>query len=489
MDRLIIQSKNGIVITPYEKGQSQTLENFTSTYDRVYHKRIEETGFVVDNYNRVSSFLTHRQSAELIKSEFESYEIIKRPVVIPIETSPFMMTDDFTLKPVQKEVASKVINSLGKQREWFINLQTATGKTLLLVYLTSKIHYRTLVFCFLTDVLNQWQASYATRTTLDSKRIKFLNSRSALYKIMSGDDCEEYDIFVATPNIISSFCKKYGFDKLDIFCRAAGIGTVIFDEAHRNMGFIVRFNALTNIMYTLYLSADFGQGNHKREEKYYRLFYNVPVIKPSEEEEISLKYTDIIIVDYDSKPSALDAASIQNRYGYSAQNYMAYQLKKGGILKVIEYVLSQVGEGNMKKYRTLILVTNVDHADQITEHLAELYKSKLIVGRFHGSVPDSEKTATLEFADIIVSTYLSFGTGRDVDSIKYVIGLNQSNKIEDNQAAGRARPLKDGSRAKYIMVVDKGFGYCAKKLNTRLAYLRQTKAVGDPIIFHYRGDS
>ena len=59
----------------------------------------------------------------------------------------------------------------------------------------------------------------------------------------------------------------------------------------------------------------------------------------------------------------------------------------------------------------------------------------------------------------------------------------------DNQSAGRARPLADGSDAMYFMFVDNGFSYCKRKLKIRLEYLTKTKAKNDnPFIFNYHQD-
>ena len=96
---------------------------------------------------------------------------------------------------------------------------------------------------------------------------------------------------------------------------------------------------------------------------------------------------------------------------------------------------------------------------------------------------------TKNTARIIVATYSSFSTGLDAKDIKYVLSTNQCNKVMDNQSAGRARPLSDGSDAMYFMFVDNGFSYCKRKLKIRLAYLTETKAKDDnPYTFTYHQD-
>ena len=108
--------------------------------------------------------------------------------------------------------------------------------------------------------------------------------------------------------------------------------------------------------------------------------------------------------------------------------------------------------------------------------LIKLNFSEYKVGRYYGDVSYGEKDRVKNDADIIVATYGSFSTGLDTHDIKYVISCDQCNKVQDNQAAGRARPLSDGTDAIYFMLVDYGFSYCKTKLRTRLQYLQETKS-------------
>ena len=122
----------------------------------------------------------------------------------------------------------------------------------------------------------------------------------------------------------------------------------------------------------------------------------------------------------------------------------------------------------------------------IYEFLKDSVPSKdLRYGRYHSQMPDEERQATLDYANVIISTYASFGVGNDLENIKYVVSLNQCNKVEDNQAAGRARPLFDGSNAIYFIVTDVGFKYCRDKLRIRLGYIMETKSEDDkPTVYH-----
>jgi len=492
MTPTIFTTKRGLVVWPYEKGLSKSLENFTSSYDQVYHKRVEETGFIVPNFMGKTAFITHEQSKSFLMNQFPKHIIT---LVKPnrIETmNEFEMNPDVKLKPVQEEIFSQILNTRGFN-DWFINLQTGQGKTMLGIFLSQHFRMKTMITCYLSDILDQWELSYRIRTNMKCDRIihidkgsiidSFMNPRSTRYHV------EDYDVFMSTPGLLAGYCKANGYEKLNEFFNKAGIGLLIFDEAHRNIANIVKINAVTNVLHTLYLSADYAQAQYKREEKYYRIFGNrTLIVKPSQEMKLTMQYTDIIVIEYNTHPSEAEKFAINNAYGYSAQNYLKYQMNKGMMIDVIDYTLQLImSKDTLSDNRVLILLNNIDPCDKIYEVLRKKYK-QLPVGRFHSRVPDDEKDITLEYGRIIVATYSSFSTGRDLSKIKYVIGTNQSNKIEDNQSGGRARPMEDGSHVKYIMLVDGGFDYCVRKLNTRLSYLRETK-MSTPVRFKYEPQS
>lgn len=483
--KAIYRTKNGTVITPYQQNQCKAIQNATSTYDAVYHRRDELTGFIIDNYNEQSAFITHNQYLDYLEAHFPDYQIIDRKTTKwRKQGQPFALLDEIQLREVQGNAANEVLRST--KREFFINMQTAMGKTLLSVYLSSKIGVKTWIMCFSTEILRQWIRTYQEKTTKDMDRILFIETSQTLESILQNPSMytEQYDIFLSTSGLVTSFMKRTDYANLSTIMNILGIGLLIFDEAHRNMSNIVKINAVTNIYKTLYLSADYSQGDEKKEKLFYNIFRNTKIIRPSEEEMYTMKYTKVIVLEYNSHPTIPEKMSINNRYGYSAERYMNYQLKKGVIYKVIDFAMNSIIQSNPNHYRVLILLTQIEHVDKLAMYLKDQNIEGYSIGRYHSRVSEEEKQFALESADIIVTTYKSFSTGIDVSNIKYVIGLNQSNKVEDNQAAGRSRPLSDGSDAVYFMIVDTGFEYCRKKLKSRLKYLKGTK-IKDAFVMNF----
>lgn len=468
----IIKSKNGTIISPYKKHQCRTLENVTSIYDKVYHKRNEITGFYVDNYNGLPAFITHNQSPEMLTFNFGDYLIRNMRTTRSKKQSQFFkLNEDIVLRDMQGEISESILLD-DYYKEFFVNAQTGSGKTVLGVYITSVLQCKTMILCFSTEILNQWKSTFINKTNKDPDKIMIISSSEILDKVYEEPETyDDYDIYLSTPGIITSYLKRTDYSRLERIMNGFGIGLLIFDESHRNMSNIVKINALSNVDKTIYMSADYAQGDRKKEKLYYQIFNKCKIITPSEDVSKTMKYTKIINITYDSHPSTAESMAIYNRYGYSADNYMRYQIRKGIIFKVLDFIMSAIQD----EHRALILVTQIAHVDEITMYLKGVWKDKFTFGRYHSKVPAEEKEFAKNEANVIVSTYKSFSTGIDVDDIRYVVGLNQSNKVEDNQAAGRSRPLKDGKDAIYFIVTDNGFPYCKKKLKQRLKYLNKTK--------------
>ena len=484
----IYRTKNGTIITPYHKYQCRDLEYNTSIYDRVYHKSKEMTGFFVNNYKPdQDAFITHYLSEDYLAAKFPNYELHQMNQTQAFDISEnFKLNEDVQLRDIQGKAANEVISSMKKYREWFINLQTGAGKTVLGAYLSARLHKKTMIICFMKDILSQWKDTYIDKTNINPEKILEINSGKWLEDIYlnnSGDP--DHDIYLISPSLITSFLNNHPWYQFGEVINDLGIGLFIFDEGHRNMSAMVKINALTNVKYTLYLSADYAQGDYIKEKLYYRIFQRTKIIKPDEETAKSVKHTKVIVVDYNSHPSVSESTMIYNKYGFSAEYYMDYQLQKGRLIQVLDEVMNLIKTCRTSAYKTLILLEHIRHVDEIYQHLNEKNTDKsIIIGRYHSKMDDDEKENTLEFANVIISTYKSFGTGMDIDDIKYVISLNQCNKITANQAAGRSRALPDGTDSIYFMITDNGFKYCRQKTKTVLGYLVEQKLKEPPFVYH-----
>lgn len=479
--RFIEYTTSGIRIHPYKKGNAKSLEYTTSIWNPSWHKRNEFTGFF---NTQDHTFVTHLHDSKYLLSQLPDYEIkVMKP-------NSYRAIDSFELKEnlldqndPRTNIRFDIINQIMKKKanRYFINLQTGYGKTAISLYYISMLRRKALILCYATKVLNQYVSTVKNSTTMDETRLKIISSSEYLKKIYDGEekvDPDAYDIYLCTPTLIRSYGERYGWDTLNDIMIKLGIGIKIIDEAHRNIKSVIYIDSYTNIDQTIYMSADYYQAGEEKRNLYFKIFYNVPIIKPDKEYMDTLKYICGVVVEYNTHPSLLERESIKNRYGFSNFEYMKYQFSKPEMLSNLESVLNQIEKINGKgeqTYRILILLSLIDQVDMVTDLLKERFGNQYLIGRYHSKMEDEEKEETLDNAEIIVSTVQSFGVGIDAKNIRYVIALDQLNELEDNQAAGRARPLGDKIDSFYFMFVDNGFPYCTRKIQRRLNYLRYHK--------------
>ena len=486
--KVIYRGKLGCRISPYRKRQSSAIERDTAIYDKVYHRWDEYTGFCLP-YHGENTFMTYNREYSELAKIFPAYSIEKMALVRSRNFSKKIhLTNIDKFREAQTDILGKIDSLKSHENIWFVNLQTGQGKTILATYLSTELNLKTWILCFSDDILSQWYETYCGKTDIDERKILRVTG-SIIDNILAGKlDPSEFDIFMCTPTLLDRFgSRRSDYSRIEDLFNICGIGFLIYDEAHRNVSNIVKLNSVMDIRYQVYLSADFGQGSYEKEKMYKEIFRNVPILTPNKDLQLTMKYTKIVVVNYNTHPNVIEEQEPFNKYGYSAELYMKYQFRKGIIIDAIKYTINTVLDTGTD-HRALILFINTEHVDAMYEILKKDYPN-IKIGRFHGTVPQAEKSFAKNEAQIIVATYSSFSTGLDADNIKYVLSTNQCNKVTDNQSAGRARPLSDGSDAMYFMFIDNGFSYCKRKLKIRLAYLTETKAKNDnPFTFNYHPD-
>lgn len=480
----IVVTKSGLMIYPYTKGTFPLMEKYDSVYDKIYHTRHEVSGFIVPYSKTDNCYLTYYRNpsqfkgdnVNIITQNFTKY----RRMSLENEMS---LIDGISPTELQNYVLENIIggNSIDKllYNQWFLNLPTSSGKTLTSLYFASLVKYKTLIICPNKTILNQWINTLDNKFIISSQSRLIIKNSKILDKIIEDNEkFTDVDIYICTSTLINSFSNKRGWGELNPLFEKMGIGLLIIDEAHLHMGLTIRVSAATNVKYTLFLSADYGRGNYDEERRFLSLFAKTPVIRPTDEMLSSFKNTVAIVVEFNSQPTPMEKQyAIYNRYGFSSNAYISYQIKKGVIFRVLKFVIESINKTNYDHSQTVILCTNIDPINDIAHHLKQYFPDKMII-RYHGNVPEEEK-AMVDDADIIVATYLMFSTGIDKPRIKYIIGTNQSNKIEDNQTAGRAGRTQISSNTAietyYIMLIDVAFAYCKNKLTSRINYLKEKK--------------
>lgn len=485
VSKIIRRSRMGCLVQPYKPRQSYLLEQNTGQYDNVYHRYVEYVGFKIP-YNGTLCYVTYNREYDFLKRALPDYEIVDaKHNEIRFFTQDIQLKGIQEFKPAQSEIITSIDNSIETKNEriWFIHLQTAGGKTLLATYYATKFNMKTMVMCFSDNILRQWEETFLEKTTIDPRRLIRLNGRIMDNLLAGNISPAKYDVYFATPTLIDRWANsRADYKRVTDFFNQAGIGYLIYDEAHRNVSSVVRLTSVVNPRYQMFLSADFGQGEFNREIQFKSIFKMVPILEPTEQVQRSMKYTKLVVVEYNTYPTSIEKEEPFNKFGYDGTSFMRYEFRKGILQNVILHIIKTFLDVKLN-HRMLILFMNVEHVDIVSEDLAKRFPGYK-VGKYYATLSQEEKDDVKDNADIIVATYGSFSTGLDTHNIKYVVSCNQCNKVQDNQAAGRSRPLPDGTDSVYFLLVDMGFSYCRTKLKTRLFYLQETKSKDD-IAYHY----
>lgn len=467
-------TSTGITITPYIKGQVEDLERSTSVYEKISHKWIPTSGFY-DQENE--SFLTYKMSLDKLKGWFPGYEISYIPTYYKGMDGDICLKDNFELRQNQKDVISDLVGS--KKPEIFINIPTATGKTVIGVWYSVFRHQKTLIMCFSAKILKQWEESILEFTNANEDNIVRLSS-DYLEKVFNNEiDLSKADFILATPNVFSNYINKYGYEKLATVFTKLQIGLKIFDEAHRNLGMIVKLNALMSSPKTVYMSADFNRGSRYARNAFFNVFHQCYRISLKDDEMRKLKHIITVFVNYDSKPDAADITKIRRgSYKWSHVQYAKYQYEskvlESKCTKIINTILKS--EPNITpRFKILVLCYLIDHVESLSETLSSIYEGKLTVGKYHSKMTAEKKEAALN-CDIIVSIYGSFSTGINVinPEIRHVISTVPVDEVTINQSAGRCRPINGMSSFLWVLC-DTGFEYCIHNRSRISRYLVGSK--------------
>ena len=482
MEIKAVYTTTGMHFIPYRPSRLGMILNARSVWVPGNHARKPTTAYLMKDKSEVMKRLvTYKCHPKWLREQIPDIEIETMPPNrVERMEQEFTLNDDVIPKQIQASAVAAVLDNNFKTA--FFNIPTGVGKTLMAIYLTSILGVKAWTMCYRTIVLQQWKVTMEKMTTFDTSRLKVVNSSKDLKKMADGTwDFDKYDMYVSTPMILTKFATDYGLDLLNEVFNNCGIGVKFFDEAHKNVGNICKINGLTNVERTYYLSADFSQAAPSAAKLYYKMFASIPIIRPKKDLTQDLKYTVGVVVRYNTRPSFSERESCFQKFGFSAFQYMEYQLRQGEFYDALENVLDDIRRStNWRQYKILLLCNLIEHTDILYEWVQNYYKMRCSddpphVVRFHSEVPADEKRDALENGEVIVSTYQSMGVGVDVKLIRHVLALAPVNPIEDNQAAGRARELPDHEDCFYYIFQDDGFRYTQQKLPDRIAYLMQQK--------------
>ena len=476
MEKRLVYTTTGLRITPYEEGQVKALEKHTSTYDKIYHRWNSLNGFYND---KLSIFATYKINPGMICKMFPDYTKTYVPAIKPGIVPQYNLT--VSLNKYQTEIMDRLSSLPTMKNEVFVNSPTASGKTVLATAYAAMMHTPTIVVCFSSKILEQWQDTFACKTDIPIDSMMKIVTGRQMYDMYTGEyDVSRMSVFFVTTSLLDRFGTDYGYEYLQPLFERLHIGLKIIDEAHCRLATITRLNAYTSVNKTLYLSADFNQANSRKLRLFMDMLKYAEVIKLSNESMKELSHITVVNSIFYSHPSMKDKLNIvSGAYKWSNLKYTRYQFTNGIFIKafddIIDKILQYDEDLTDSGYKILVLVQLIEEIDILVNRLHKRHKEVSTSGYY--AKDDSEDQTKATHSKIIVSTYKAFSTGIDITKpeIRHVISTCPVDVVTSNQAAGRCRPIK-GLTSYFWMMLDYDFEHCVYNAQKVNKYLLDNKA-------------
>jgi len=435
-----------------------------SLYDRVTHKYTFSAFYIEGNDLYFPSSIT----LPVIQGLFP-----KEEVNINFNTTAKSKSIEYNMKHEPRdELQRKAIAFLLKMKndpnthQRFLSLETGSGKTYVTINLISKLKKKPLIIVDTLDLAGQWKREFLNHTDLKDDDIIILSGQESIDKEVLKPSGKVYIAIHRTlGNMLSSDMNSVNF-----LMNKLGIGIRVFDESHVDFGNICKINALSNVNYTLYLTATPSRSAYMDNSLYAKVFKNVPYFNGKDLG--SEKYHTVVLYNFDSHPSLDDKLGIKTKYGFSTPKWARYVLDGGYefFLKAVTDIFSlfKLIERNKK---TVLMLPTIEMIKKLNEDLKELYPS-IDTGIFIGELSKEKREKALEHKFILTNDKI-FDKGLDVKDLEILINFVPfGSLVKTEQIIGRLRN-REGFLSILIDVTDKGFIECERQLKLRKRFYKK----------------
>lgn len=469
MAKEIVLNNTSIDIYDYKPGDCEELEKSLSVWNSSYY-RYEPRGLVYDEEKEILtvprgidvSFLSSKLKCPIRTNiNYNEYDKIK----VKLKTEPRNETQIKSIGFLTGEGNFKYTKEYSQQT---LNLDTGEGKTYCVIASLCLLKCKTIIITHTENVKEQWIKSINKFTNIDMRRVCDIHGSKILEDLESDEDLvNSYDIFMVNHGTIQQYAKKHDWKTLNYLFKRLKIGIKIFDEAHLHFKSILNVDLHTNVYKTFYITATFERTDIG-EDKVFRLCFKNIAKFGYETRGDKRKHIKYVAVMFDSKPNMEDKMSIRGPKGFDRHAYVDYEIEKGVIFDVIQYVMDTFGKIDGK---CMILSSKINSSEVIADKVREWYPDKDLKV-FHSKMSKKDKEG-MKDADIISTTPQSAGTGTDIPGLRYNIMCEPYNaKITAQQVCGRLREIPE-EYTYHIELIDVGFPKVKEMYKNRLKVFKE----------------
>lgn len=366
-----------------------------------------------------------------------------------------------------------------------LNLSTGIGKTYLSIATICARRMNSMIIAGTQTLLGQWKSEFLRYTNLKDSDIVSIEDSNMITMILNGNSrkIQQAKIFLCNHKTINSFCKRYGWDKLDILFRKLRIGLKVIDEFHYNVenGWMINF--FTNVKYTYLVTATPGRSAFQEDRIYKLATKNIPYIDLFDEDEDP--HTDYVAIKYNTHPSPQVISACRNKYGLDRMKYVNWVTQNPEFYKMLTVLMNTVLKIILEDHHKVLMYIGTNDGILRVYHWISNHYPALIgeIGIFSSLVSKEEKLEEKK-KSLLLSTLKSAGLGEHIEGLQLTIVLAEpfKSEIQARQSIGRTRD----PNTMYIELVDVGFIQIRRFYNYKIhVFNKYASSISDDTISSY----
>ena len=435
-----------------------------SIWNEVEHKYDYSVYTMIENDIHIPATI----GAELIQSFFpdkqisENYASSSKADSVSFKVVHETRTDDNGIQVASLKFLKEMKdNRLSRAR--MLTLKPGSGKTFVSIAAINYIGQKPMILVDTINLAEQWKEQFLYHTDLKEEDIKILSGMASIDDAKSGN----YKVYIAMYRTIGMLLDK-DENAVNELNHKLHIGIRVFDECHENFHNACVINSLSNVNYSIYLTATPGRSEYKEDKLFNIVYHKVKKFNGIVDPSANVKYHTVYCAHFNSHPSEVMKSKISTSYGFSAMrwaNYMAsddcYDYFRYALMKIIRTF--KIMENNAK---VAIMIPTIELINKVKDSILEVYPDADI-GRFIGEVKKADRATELD-KKIVLTNLKMCGKAIDIPGLDCVINLTPiGSKNEVEQLIGRLRNNENHTHI-LIDIADYGFDETKKKQKVRI---------------------
>lgn len=463
---MIEVGRNSIVIrnVDLESKEFKTLRYNLSTWDKATFKYTFSAFTVIDKdiYIPASFTVDAVQRIFLNKSIVTNYKTTAKSTNIKykIKNPP---RDEIQRKAIS--FLSGMINDYDK-RERFLSLATGKGKTYVTINILSKIGKKAMVIVDTLDLATQWKNEFLNHSDLKDDDIFILSGSESVENEIKDKSAK---IYIGMHRTLGNLLNEDA-NSINNLMNKLGIGVRVFDEAHVEFNNICRINSLSNVEYTLYLTATPSRSNFSDNSIYANIFKSIPYFNGKDID--NQKYHKVIIYPFNSQPPFEVQAAVKTAHGFNMGRWSNY-LEGDGYDSFIESLENLIVRFKFKERdkKVAVMLPSIELIKKTKTSISHLYNENEI-GMFIGEIKKADRLKELE-KPIFLTNPKIFDKAIDVPNLEVLINYaSYSSNVKIEQIIGRLRN-RPGKSSIFIDAADVGFKEIREHLKIRKRFYKK----------------